>query len=108
MHIEHRLARNREQRALRRYDALGFPAAKPEAAMLVEVADVAHAVIEIVAIRDGDFRQRRRLRPILVRASDDSAARSNLADFAAWQLEVVGPKCNRLIADANDADINAK
>ena len=53
--------------------------------VLVEVADVAHAVPE-AARRVGDLRQRRRLGPVVVRARHHRPAHDDLADLARRQL----------------------
>ena len=98
--------RNREQASAdRRHDALRLAATEPETAPFVEIADIAHAMPEAISI--DDLRQHRRLRPIVVRPRHHRPLHCDFADVAARQFEIVAPRRNRLVADANDLHAHA-
>ena len=80
MLVENRLAGNGVERLVFRDHAMRLAAAEPKSALLVEIADVTHAVPEAVAVRD--FRQGRLFRAMKIGACDDRAADDDFTDFA--------------------------
>ncbi len=87
-----------------RDDAVRLPAEEPEAALLVEAAEVAHAVPEAVLVLD--LRERRLLGPGVVAPRDDGAADGDLADLARGREEVLRPASDRIVRDLDDLDLD--
>src|SRR2546422_2997533 len=98
--IEDRLAGVGEERAGFGLHPVGLAPAVPDTALLVEIADVPHAVPPGVAVLDlGEcgipFTPK-------IFAGDDGAFDDQLADLAAWEDQSVVPGWNHLVGDADD------
>ena len=100
MLIKDRLARNRVHRPAGRQHAMGHAPAEPKPLLLVEIADVSHAMPDLLAV--GDFRQRVPLGAGHILARHDRSADDQLADFAARQLFDICQSCQRPVDRAND------
>src|SRR5262249_10316217 len=94
-----------EERPVYRLDALRLAAAEPEAALSVEVAQVAHAVPQ-AALRVADLVQGRLVRAAVVGARHDRPLHDDLPDLALRHFQAVAPLRERSVADADDADVH--
>ena len=80
-------------------DPVRFPAAEPDSAAVVEVAQVAHAMIERVPLGIGDLGQRGGVGATEILSSDDRARDDDLADGSHGHFKRWRPERDRLIAD---------
>src|SRR5579871_2404737 len=97
MSIEHGLAGNREKGRVLRHDTLRFSPAEPESAAVVEISEVAHAMIE--AIRRGNLGELRRFRSIEIRRGHPRTLHGDLADLARGNDQFLAPTFDRIIGD---------
>src|SRR5206468_11813565 len=98
--VENRLAGISEERAGGGLHAIRRAPAIPDPALLVQVANIAHAVPPGVAVLDLGvcgipFAPK-------ICAGNDRAFDDQLADLAAWEDQPVVPGWNHLVGDADD------
>src|SRR5690606_14778519 len=106
MHVEHRLDLFGVERAVGGFDAVRLATAEPQPPLVVEPAQVAHAVDDAVlpaTRRLADLGQPRLRLAVEVGVGHARPGHGDLADFAIGHGQLVGPVVDRLVADADDA-----
>src|SRR5438270_13953764 len=98
--VKDRLAGVGEERAGGGLHPVALAPAVPEPALLVQVANIAHAVPPGVAVLD--FGERGIPLALKIFTGDDGAFDDQLADLAVWEDQPVVPGWDRLICDADD------
>ena len=104
--VEHRLGLFGVQRAGGGFHALGLAPAEPQPALLVEPADIAHAVhdaLAAVVLHFADLGRGRGLRAVVVAVGGGGAGHGDLADLARRQLAHAAPFRDRCVVDGDDA-----
>lgn len=91
------------ERALRRQDAFNFAATKPETALLVAVAEVAHTVPAGTAFGMVHLGQACCIRAVMVCLRHDWPADCNLAHFPRRHLQIAVEQRDGIISDMDDA-----
>src|SRR6185503_6795604 len=106
MLVEHALDPDRGDYAVRGLEPVRLAAAEPEAPLPVEVAEVAHAVQDAVAVPD--LRQAVGLWGVVIGGADQEPTDDDLSDLAGGEGEIVAPPVDGLLGDPDDADLGKR
>src|SRR5262249_48970503 len=92
----------REERPCRRDNALRLPPAVPHAPLVVEIADVAHAMVEAAVVWVRNLGERRGVQTVVIRGRDPWPFDGDLADLAMRHSQIVDPLVNWLVGNPHD------